>query len=278
MTRKSPGMRSRQGWYDRHESVGPCSRTTAGPAGSPCSSHSSVRPAATVTLGMSGKSSPASSAKSRLEPRVVAHGNQVVVSARILAEPWEQLDRPTKVRERVVARVARKRCEARVVVVQARIVRRLLEATADRCERIGVPLFAVSDHRLSVGLPRLAPVDPLVGLPGRRADGEDRPVPGCLALRPWPDEHECSGLGVDLLTVDLEGRVPVENDVQLLLARPGLVLLSAQGPVLGGRIGVDSERADSKGLAHRNISLAPLDVVELCRLPVRLAVHPITSV
>jgi hypothetical protein len=31
-------------------------------------------------------------------------------------------------------------------------------------------------------------------------------------------------------------------------------------------------------LAHRNISAAPLDVVEVRDLPVRLVVHPITSV
>jgi hypothetical protein len=35
---------------------------------------------------------------------------------------------------------------------------------------------------------------------------------------------------------------------------------------------------DPEVLAHRNISAAPLDVVEVRDLPVRLIVHPITSV
>src|SRR5436190_12593324 len=51
-----------------------------------------------------------------------------------------------------------------------------------------------------------------------------------------------------------------------------------QRAVLAGRVGVDSECVDPEVLAHRNISAAPLDVVEACDLPVRLVVHPITSV
>jgi hypothetical protein len=35
---------------------------------------------------------------------------------------------------------------------------------------------------------------------------------------------------------------------------------------------------DPEVLAHRNISAAPLDVVEVRDVPVRLIVHPITSV
>src|SRR5918999_2997257 len=111
-----------------------------------------------------GRSRSARSAKSLLESRVVAYGGEVVVSARVLAEPREQLDGPSEVGERVVAGVARERCEARVVVMQARVVRRVLEATADRFERVGVPLLAVGGHGLSVERPRLTPVDPLVRL------------------------------------------------------------------------------------------------------------------
>ena len=70
----------------------------------------------------------ARSAKSLLEPRVVADGGEVVVSARVLAEPREQLDGASEVGERVVAGIARERCEARVVVMQARVVRHALEA------------------------------------------------------------------------------------------------------------------------------------------------------
>ena len=58
--------------------------------------------------------------------------------------------------------------------------------------------------------------------------------------------------------------------------RPGLVVL-VDHAVLAGRVGVDSECVDPKVLAHRNISATPLDVVEVCDLPVRLIVHPITS-
>src|ERR671923_278777 len=43
------------------------------------------------------------SAKSLLEPRVVADGGEVVVSARVLAEPRKQLDGPPEVGEGVVA-------------------------------------------------------------------------------------------------------------------------------------------------------------------------------
>jgi hypothetical protein len=53
------------------------------------------------------ESRPACSAKSLLEPRVVAHGSEVVVSARVLAEPRKQLDGPPEVGERLVAGFAR---------------------------------------------------------------------------------------------------------------------------------------------------------------------------
>src|SRR5262245_31686151 len=92
----------------------------------------------------------ARSAKGLLESRVVAYGGEVVVPARVLAEPREQLDGPSEVGEGFVAGVARERCEARVVVMQARVVRHALECSAYRLERVGVPLFAVGGHGLSV--------------------------------------------------------------------------------------------------------------------------------
>src|SRR5829696_2220654 len=243
----------------------------------PAHSHSVSLDKSTVAYA-SAKVETSRSAKSLLEPRVVAYGGEVVVSARALAEPREQLDGPSEVGERLVAGVARERCEARVVVMQARVVRHVLEATADRFERVGVPPFAVGHHGLSVKRPRLAPVDPLVRLAGCAADSENGSVPGRLPPRLRPDEHECSWRRVDGLAVDLEGRVPVEHDVQLLLARPGLVVLIDQRAVLAGRVGVDSECVDPEVLAHRDISAAPLDVVEERDLPLRLVVHPITSI
>ena len=62
------------------------------------------------------------SAKSLLEPRVVAYGRQVVVPVRLLAEPRRQLDGPPEVAERLVPSLARERREARVVVMEARVV------------------------------------------------------------------------------------------------------------------------------------------------------------
>ena len=126
--------------------------------------------------------------------------------------------------------------------------------------------------------PRLTPVDPLVRLARCGADGEHGSVPARLPPRLRPDGHERPGGRVERLAVHLEGRLPVEHDVQLLLARPGLVVLIDQRAVLAGRVGVDPERVDPEVLAYRNISAAPLDVVEARDLPLRLVVHPITSV
>src|SRR6476660_3980745 len=150
------------------------------------------------------------SAKSLFEPRVVAYGGEVVVSARVLAEAREQLDGPSKVGERLVAGVARERCEARVVVIEARVVRHVLEGTADRFERVGVPLLAVGSHGLSVERPRLTPVDPLVRLAGSGADSEHGSVPARLPPRLRPDGHERPGGRVERYAIDLECRLPVE--------------------------------------------------------------------
>src|SRR5204863_6395931 len=124
----------------------------------------------------------------------------------------------------------------------------------------------------------VAPVDALVGLAGCGADDEEGSFTGRLPPRLRPDVDERSRRGVDRLAVDLEGHLPVDHDVQLLLARPGLVVLIDQRAVLPGREGVDSERLDPEVLAHRNVSAAPLDVVEVRDFPTRLVVHLITSV
>src|SRR5947207_986175 len=62
------------------------------------------------------------SGKSLIEARVVAYGGEIVVSARVLAEPREQLDCAPEVAERLVAGVAREGREAGVVVMKARVV------------------------------------------------------------------------------------------------------------------------------------------------------------
>src|SRR5204863_10090337 len=122
-------------------------------------------------------------AKSLLEPRVVSYGGEVLVPSRLVAERREELDAPPQVGERLVVDLARERCEARVVVVQARVVRELLEATAHRGGRVGVALLAVGLHRLAVHRPGLAPVHPLVRLADSAAEGEDGCVPRRLASR-----------------------------------------------------------------------------------------------
>src|ERR687888_2771736 len=103
---------------------------------------------------------------------------------------------------------------------------------------------------------RFAPVDRLVRLAGCGADSEDGSVPRRLPPRLRPDEYESPCGRVDRLAVDLEGRIPVEHDVQLLLARPGLVVLADQRAVLAGRVGVDSECVDPEVLAHWDVSVA----------------------
>src|SRR4029453_13158887 len=184
---------------------------------------------------------PALLAKSLLEPGIVAYGSEVVVPAGLLAEPGQQLDGPSEVTERLIAGVARERREARVVVVQAWVVRRALKAAADGFERVAVALLAVGTHGLVLKRPRVTPVERLVRLAGCGADGEDGSVPPRLAPRVGRDDDERPCGRVDRLTIDLEGRVPVEHEVQLLLARPGLVVLADQRAVLAGRIGVDPE-------------------------------------
>jgi hypothetical protein len=53
-------------------------------------------------------------------------------------------------------------------------------------------------------------------------------------------------------------------------------MLADQRPVLAGRVGVDSECVDPEVLAHGNVYVAPLDVIEARELPVRVVAHPIS--
>ena len=122
--------------------------------------------------------------------------------------------------------------------------------------------------------PRVTPVERLVRLSGGGAESEDGSIARRLPPRLRPDEYERSCGRVDGLAVDLEGRRPVEHDVQLLLARPDLVVLADQRAVHAGCVGVDSKCVDPEVLADRNISVAPLDVVESRDPPRRLVVHP----
>src|SRR6266550_1263331 len=102
-----------------------------------------------------------------------------------------------------------------------------------------------------------------------------RTVPSPVALRrdSGPTNTSVPGGASTVSPSTLEGRLPVEHDVQLLLARPGLIVLIDQRAVLAWRVGVDSECVDPEVLAHRNISAAPLDVVEARELPLRVVVH-----
>src|SRR6478736_1057452 len=212
------------------------------------------------------------SAKSLLEPRIVADGGEVLVRTRLLAEPWEQLDGAPQVAEHLIIDVACERREARVVVVEARVVGHVLEAAVYGCDRVGVALLAVRGHRLLVERPRVTPVDSLVCLAVSCADDDDRRVTGRLPPRLGPDEDECPWGRVDPLAVELEGRRPVEHDVQLLLARPGLVVLVDHRAVIGGRERVDPECVNPEMLAHRDVPATPLDVVEARDLPLRFVV------
>src|SRR4051794_34526201 len=64
-------------------------------------------------------------AKSLLEPRIVADGREVVVRPRLVAERREPLDAAPETLERLAVDFAGERREARVVVVQACVVREL---------------------------------------------------------------------------------------------------------------------------------------------------------
>ena len=176
-------------------------------------------------------------------------------SLRASSEKREQLDGPSQVGERVVAGVARERCEARVVVMQP--------GWSGMCSR--PPRTRRARRRIAVrrrpswSLCETATPHPSrpPGTPRRvwrRQRGRFRPRSPSAATR--PDEHDCSWRRVGGLTVDLEGRLPVEHDVQLLLARPGLVVLVDQGAVFAGRVGVDAECVDPEVLAHRNVCRA----------------------
>jgi hypothetical protein len=179
------------------------------------------------------------------------------------------------VREHLVVDLAGERREARVVVVQARVVRGPLEPTAYRRRSVGVALLAVGIHRLVLDRPRLAPVHRLIRPTDRAAEGEDGCVAGRLALQLGRDRHERPGGRFERLAVDLERRGAVEHDVHLFLAA-GLVVLVDQHPVLADRAGIDPERVNPEVLAHRDEIAALLHLVEARHAPLCLVVHSLT--
>jgi hypothetical protein len=177
----------------------------------------------------------------------------------------------------VVVGVARESREARVVVVQAGVVRRSLEATADGFERVRVPLFAVgvmdslwNGHASPQSIAWYASP----GVPPRA-----RTVPSPVAFRRDSGPTNTSVPGGASTTSPSTSKVAFPSSTMYSSSwpEPGLVVLADQRAVLAGRVGVDSECVDPEVLADRNISAAPLDVVEVCDLPVRAVVHPIAS-
>src|SRR3954469_13612427 len=106
------------------------------------------------------------STKSLLEPRVVAYCSEVVVRPRLLLEWREQLGGAPEATERLLVDLACERGKARVVVIEAGVVGKTLEATAHGGERIGIALLAVGGQRLLVNRPRFTPIECLVRLAG----------------------------------------------------------------------------------------------------------------
>src|SRR4029078_7605221 len=107
--------------------------------------------------------------------------------------------------------------------MEAGVVRCVLEAGADRFERVGVALLAVGLHGLVVERPRFTPVDGLVRLAGCAADRKAGSVPGRFPPRLRRDEDVRPRGRVRRLPVDLEGRVPGETYVHLLTHRARLL-------------------------------------------------------
>src|SRR5581483_3101880 len=147
---------------------------------------------------------------------------------RLLAERRMQLDRTPQVVEGLVPSLPGERREARRVVEEARVIRHLRERLANGCERVRIALLAVGGHRALVEWPRLTPVDRLVHLAGSSAESENGSLAGRFSLRLRRHVHERSCGCIDRLAVDLERRRAVEDDVELLLARPDLVVVVDQ--------------------------------------------------
>src|SRR3954454_14724810 len=119
------------------------------------------------SIGIASNSSSVATGKSAervFEPLVVSNGGKVVVLARLRPERREQLDGAPQMLEGGVARLAREGGEARVVVVQARVIGVRGEALLDSLQGIRVAVLAVGRQRLSVERPGGAPVNRLVRL------------------------------------------------------------------------------------------------------------------
>src|SRR3954447_19434439 len=92
------------------------------------------------SIGIASSSSSVATGKSAqrlLEPLVVSNRGKVIVLARLRAERREQLDGAPQVLEGGVVGVAREGGEARVVVVQARVVGVRREALLDSVQGVG---------------------------------------------------------------------------------------------------------------------------------------------
>src|SRR3954469_24509105 len=105
------------------------------------------------SIGIASSSSNVATGKSAerlFEPLVVSNRGKVLVLARLRAERREQLDGPPQMLEGCVARIAGEGGEARVVVVQARVVGVRSEPLLDSLQGIRVAVLAVRRQRLSV--------------------------------------------------------------------------------------------------------------------------------
>ena len=176
---------------------------------------------------------------------------QIGIGARALAERGVALEGPAKVLESVLAATG-EALEARRVVERAGIVRPLGEHLLHDLHRgRGIAGLDALGRSARV-LPRRDPERLL----GTAADAEER-RPGLVrhgaALhRRVAHEHERAGRRVHLLAVDGEGRVPGDDDVELLLpAVPvQLVVLLDDDARRDGDVRVDAERADVEEVAN----------------------------
>ena len=143
-----------------------------------------------------------------------------------------------------------------------------LDRLAQDVGRFGVTLLAVVLHRLLVLFPRLLPGRDLEGVAGARArDEHGRPRllrDGAAPRGRIADEHERAGRCVDLFAVDREGRMPLDDDVELLVLRHHLGVLADHAPAgLLGAVGVHAEAADAEVIANRDPGVSLRDLVEL---------------
>src|SRR5206468_8445260 len=134
--------------------------------------------------------------------------------------------------------------EARQVVVHPGRVRVALQRLPQHVAGLLVPLLAVQRHRLLVLLPRLLHGRDLEGVAGPGTRGEHRRAGrlrhGAAPRRRIADEYQRARRSVELVTVDGEGCVTLDDDVQLLVVGPRFRVLADHGAAgLVGAVGVD---------------------------------------